>query len=413
MKTAAVLAELNPLHNGHARLFRLLRENAAADRIVVLLGGDFTQRGVPALVSQRVRAEMALRCGADLVLAYPVRYATASAESYAHHAMAIFDALGCVDLVGFGSECGNSESLKECARILNEEPADYKTALRDGLRGGLSFPKARAAALPEYAELLAGPNNILAVEYLRSLLRLESAVEPFAVLREGSGHREETILSGTPSATAIRNRVLAELEFRKDGDLSCADAFREELSRSMPEASLALLLEALRKDAPLTEEDFTLLLSDRLLRADAASLGKTADFTPELANAALAQRSSFRGYAAFAETLSSKNRTRAQVNRALLHLLLGIEKGTSKYASDPLFAHVVGFRKEAEELLSVLKKNARIPVVTRIRESEELDPAQRVLFEEDLYAASLCENVRARKTGRPAEDPRTQPVIVI
>ena len=81
MKTAAIIAEFNPFHNGHALLIRKAKEELGADRVIVLMSGDFVQRGGPAAADRHVRAKCALLGGADLVLAYPSRYATSSAES--------------------------------------------------------------------------------------------------------------------------------------------------------------------------------------------------------------------------------------------------------------------------------------------------------------------------------------------
>ncbi|MDO5703232.1 MAG: nucleotidyltransferase family protein, partial [Lachnospiraceae bacterium] len=166
MKIAAVICELNPLHSGHARLFRCARD-MGADCVLAVMSGDFVQRGEPAVMNRRTRARMALNAGADMVLSYPVRYATGSAERFASYAVRIADGLGCVDSLVFGSESGSLAELEKCARILADEPAFYRERLREALKMGKSYPAARAEALPEFSDLLREPNNILGVEYLK------------------------------------------------------------------------------------------------------------------------------------------------------------------------------------------------------------------------------------------------------
>jgi len=175
------------------------------------MSGDYVQRGTPALLSKHARAEMALRCGADLVLEMPVSVCTASAEAFAMGGISLLDGLGVVDILCFGSEAGEISALKELAEILVKEPEEYKILLKQFLSQGLSFPAARSQALTEYfknpcnfngddfggiltplfnevTQILNTPNNILGIEYCKALLRLNSPIRPVTLRRKGMGY---------------------------------------------------------------------------------------------------------------------------------------------------------------------------------------------------------------------------------
>lgn len=147
MKTAGIIAEYNPFHTGHEYQINYIKEKLRTDYVVIAMSGDFVQRGTPALFSKYVRAEMALRSGADLVLELPVSISSASAELFARGGVQLLDGLGVTDILCFGSECGDTDALMELAKILAEEPEAFQDALRRNLKDGMTFPKARSMAL--------------------------------------------------------------------------------------------------------------------------------------------------------------------------------------------------------------------------------------------------------------------------
>ena len=212
MKTVGIVAEYNPFHKGHALHIAKTREIVGEDAaIVCVMSGNFIQRGEPAIFAKHTRAEAALYGGADLVLELPLPYVLSSAEKFAMGAMAILDSLGCVDYVSFGSESGNTEELKEAAQILLRE--DFGEVLREELRVGVSFAEARQRAMERIAgksmDMMAKPNNILAVEYIKTLAMLGSDIEPLAISRRGAGHDEAQEREGICSASAIRAKIKA------------------------------------------------------------------------------------------------------------------------------------------------------------------------------------------------------------
>ena len=211
MNVTGIIAEYNPFHMGHLHQIKYIKEKLQSDYIVIAMSGDFVQRGAPGLLPKHIRAEMALRCGADLVLELPVQFSSASAEFFAHGGVSLLNGLGIVDQICFGSEEGDTEGMLLAAKILNQEPAEYQELLQAYLKKGMSFPAARSKALNGYLsllpgstqqtvspELLSSPNNILGIEYCRAILSLNSHIKPVTLKRKGSGYHENT-LSGDNS----------------------------------------------------------------------------------------------------------------------------------------------------------------------------------------------------------------------
>ena len=212
-----IVAEYNPFHNGHKYQLEESRRLTGADYTVIILSGNFVQRGTPALINKHLRTEMALKNGADLVIELPAIYATSSAEFFAMGAVSLLDQLKVVTNLCFGSECGDISLLNRIATILVQEPDDFSAKLKQLLCQGYSYPSARSEALMHYMPSLAdsnnifrSPNNILGIEYLKALLRRKSPIAPVTVRRIGADYHDPLPDStGYCSALAIRQSVWA------------------------------------------------------------------------------------------------------------------------------------------------------------------------------------------------------------
>ena len=216
MKIVGLIAEYNPFHNGHEYHIQKAKEVTGADTVIVVMSGNFVQRGAPAIMPKHLRAKVALKSGASLVLELPVCFATGSAEYFAQGAVALLDSLGCVDALCFGSECGDIQPLTRIAEVLSDEPEEYRALLRASLKEGLPFPSARERALQDYlhdpalSRILASPNNTLGVEYIKALIRQDSTIRPYTILRKDSRYHADTLepAGNFSSATAIRRLLL-------------------------------------------------------------------------------------------------------------------------------------------------------------------------------------------------------------
>ena len=118
MNITGIIAEYNPFHGGHCFHIEEVKKKTNADYCIVVMSGDFVQRGEPALIDKYARTEMALSCGADLEIELPALWATASAELFASAGVALMRKCGCVDTLCFGAETDNLSLLKEDSYIL-------------------------------------------------------------------------------------------------------------------------------------------------------------------------------------------------------------------------------------------------------------------------------------------------------
>lgn len=376
MKIVGLIAEYNPFHNGHQYHIEKAKELTGADMVLVVMSGNFVQRGAPAILPKHLRASMALQSGASLVLELPVRYATGTAEQFAYGAVSMMEKLGCVDFLCFGSECGDIKSLKELADILCEESDDYKACLKQHLKNGLSYPLARQQALAmiypdkDFSDILAKPNNILGIEYLKALRRLKSKIKPYTISRISSDYHDTSLQTAYSSATALRQVVSI-------GELSA-------LQGQIPTNCITLLEKNYNLRFPIYANDFSLLLKYRLLNETRESLTEYADVSEELANRICNERNAFLSFEQFCERLKTKELTYSRISRALLHVILGIKKSDD---TEITYARVLGFRKDSVALLSELKRNSSIPMLTKFT---NFDSAE---LKKDIYASDLYESV--------------------
>ncbi len=203
MKIVGIICEYNPFHLGHEKQIRMIRQQSLGDcGIVCLMSGNYVQRGKPAIFDKSLRAEAALRCGADLVLELPVTSALSSAEGFAADGVKILS--GFCDELCFGTENGTAETLMRTAQTLLQP--EFNDALRMWLEAGISYPAARTAALADLGadtSLLESPNDILAVEYCKALIQQKAPMKPLPIRREGNYH-DEIADTENPSATAVR-----------------------------------------------------------------------------------------------------------------------------------------------------------------------------------------------------------------
>ena len=171
-----IIAEYNPFHNGHIYHLKESLKKSRADYTVAVISGNFTERGDTSIINKWAKTEMAILNGIDLVIELPTIYSISSAENFADGAIKILDSLKIVSTISFGTETSDLDTLEEFADILNKEPKKYTSILNHELRKGVSFPKARENALlmylnggRKYTNILSNPNNILAIEYLKSM----------------------------------------------------------------------------------------------------------------------------------------------------------------------------------------------------------------------------------------------------
>ena len=396
MKVTGIVAEYNPFHNGHKYQLEFAREHLSSDYNVVVMSGDWVQRGAPAIYDKYSRAEVALKNGADMVIELPLIYSIASAEGFAKSAISLLNHTGIVNQLLFGGESTDLKLFSKASSILANEPDEFQTTLREKLSQGLSYPLARDYALricltlPE--EFLSSPNNILGLEYCKALLTSDSSITPFVNKRIQNEYHDISIESNFASAAAIRHVITK----RAIGDESVSDV-PELLSHVMPDESVDQASSLI----PIIREDFSLLLNKALF--DNTEYFNFTDCTDDISNKILNNRNSFESWKQFAELLKSKDLTHTRISRVLSHILLNVTDDLYNLGASLDYApylRVLGWSKKGSELLPILKENCDIPIITTVSDAKDnLSPRRMQLLQKDIYAADIYSMVVSNKTG--------------
>ena len=331
MKTAGIIAEYNPFHNGHMRHIQATRE-AGYDRIVAVMSGNVVQRGDVAVCDMGWRAKVAIQNGVDLALELPMPYSLSSAEDFARAGVSILSRLGCVDVLSFGSECGDIQKLQACADAIdNINPAEIKALMSDGL----TYPQATARLLGN--DILSGANNTLAIEYIRKLKN--TGIVPFTVQRNVA--HDSTEIADTVSAMKIREMLRAG-----EGILNFVPEVPTDLAFIENAERLILSLVAFQdSDNPRI----------RKYAMQASSLSELYSL------------------------VKTRNVTHARVRREVLQAALGIKTGET--ATEPPYARILAANATGIEILGEIKKSGSIPVSTSLAELSKISERNAELTE--------------------------------
>lgn len=415
MKVAGIVAEYNPFHNGHKYHIEETQKQTGADYVIAIMSGDFVQRGAPAVMDKYDRAFCALSSGCDLVLELPVIYSCASAEFFADGAVKILDGLGVCDYLSFGSEAGKLTELDKIADILVNEPKKYQELLRKHIKSGLSFPAARIAALEEYLlsdeicqfsneffQTLGGSNNILALEYLKSLKSTKSKLIPITIHRKIAPYHDKNLHAEISSATAIRECILKS-------------TILEPLHDAVPAKTFAFITKNHQKGLLPDFTDLTPYLHHALLLTKKPE--HILDLNEDLGKRLTSLPWPTMDFAEIVEGLKSRNMTQTRLQRALLHLILGIEQERfmEQYDQNPVpYTRILGFRKESSALLKEIKNRSRIPVITKPASiTKQLTKEDAWVWEMDLKAAKLYQSICFQRCKEMLPSPYTRTPIIV
>lgn len=364
MKIAGLTAEFNPLHNGHCWLLKQARERHDIDAVICVMGGSFLQRGEAAVCNKWARAEMAVRAGCDLVIELPFCFAVRSAWYFAHGAVSLLDRLGICTHLLFGAENEDGAWMQQAAAILTEENQEFKQLLRAELDAGHSFAVARAAALqkmmgdaPGLAVRLAQPNNILAIEYLRSLQQLRSPLIPVILPRRGGAYHSH---DGGPqaSAAAIRHWLLQAESAEREQNLRIA----------MPPFAYDILqAEIAAGRAPLRTGDLSPLLLWRLRQADAGALSRLCEMDEGLEYRVKQAAEQAGDRESLRHAIKSKRYSLSRIDRLLLYALLDFTAADADALSQagPQYLHVLAFSPAGRDLMKQISRAGALPLLTR------------------------------------------------
>ncbi len=368
MAVFGIIAEYNPFHNGHKYQIDEIKKSGE-HTVVVVMSPNIVQRGDFAIFDKWTRTQAALSFGADLVLELPSPFALATAEKFSKGAVEILHKLGCVDYLCFGSESGNLDVLNAAASLVDDEKVMERT--RELLKDGITFAKARSLAVKEKnsdaAAVLETSNDILGVEYIRSLKKLGSNIKPYPILRKGSAHESKTPVDNIASASFIRE------DFSKTVIKSFTPA-SELYFEAIKEGNVSEGIESL-SDA--------LLLKLRLMTAE--QIADLPDVSEGLENRILRASKQAKNLNELYALLKTKRYTLSRIRRILMYALLSFSK-ENQIESVP-YIRVLGHNQNGLELIS--KKTAQLPVITSPARAREISKEAEMLckMEENCTAA--------------------------
>lgn len=406
-----IIAEYNPFHNGHKFQLEDAVRRTGADYTIVVMSGNFMQRGTPALLDKYKRTEMALLGGADLVIELPTLYAVSSAELFASGAVSLLDRLGVVNYLCFGSECGDVAMLQKIADILSEESDEFRQLLQSRVREGYTYPAARTSALvqchPELSDahdILSSPNNILGIEYLKALKRRGSAILPSTTHRQESDYHDRMLATHQSSALAIRQAVYD----RRDPEL---------LAAQMPPSAFRIFEKTLREFKPIELNDFSAQLHYKLLMEADRGYTRYLDVSPELSDRIINHLDQFVSFRGFCDVLKTRNLTYTRVSRCLMHILLDITSDDADRCADGdyvSYARVLGFRRESEELLKEIDLRGSLPLITKLADARTiLNTDAYEMLHREIRINSLYLSASAIKNRSPQPSEYRTPIVVV
>lgn len=361
MNITGIITEYNPFHNGHKFHLEESKKQTKSDGTICIMSGNFVQRGGPAIIDKWKRTEMALSNGVNLIIELPTFYAVSSAEFFAKGAVSILNSLNIVNNLFFGSEIGDAKALSEIAKVLVSEDERFQNILKENLSLGLTFAKAREKSLIEYLNsseinnIITSSNNILGIEYIKAILKLNSSINPVALKREGSNYNDKSLSQTFSSATSIREVL------KNTSNI-------EDLKNIIPLESYEVFSKLQEQDYRFTFEEEMFKYIKYKIQTNCVNFNNLYEVTEGLDNKIIKEISSSNSLHEFILKIKSKRYTYSKISRILTHIYLGLDNDDFKDIANEnnLYVRVLGFNKTGREILSLIKANSSIPLITKV-----------------------------------------------
>lgn len=401
MKAVGLVTEYNPFHNGHLYHLNKAMELTGADISVAVMSGDFVQRGELAVLDKYTRASMALNSGVNLVVELPVNYAVSSAESFAAGALKVLDYIK-ADSIAFGSESGNIERLSKLAHILCDNEDTLYKEISKYTANGISYAAARQKVVEKLtdkdtAAMLTSSNNILAVEYLKAIIKNNYAIKPYTIKRQGDSYNDTDIRSEYASATALRGNLKADNISKyipvKAGLILSSNTnyiYPDDITEALFTRLLGILFASSYDKNVFIENvmrypDVNKEIAGRLYKSAMDMITRT------VPQGAESKDNGAFSFGSLCEHIKTKEVPLSRIKRALVRYLGLDKKHMEKYANEP-YIRVLGFDKKGQEYLSYIRKTVEVPLITKIADYKEM-------LLDDIHAANIYNMIVAGKYG--------------
>lgn len=395
MSVIGIICEFNPFHNGHKYLIDSVKKDG--DTVVCVMSGNFVQRGESAIADKRIRTKTALLCGADLVIELPVAFSVSGAQTFARGGVKLLDSLGCVDKIAFGSECGDTESLKKAAKAI--ENKSVQNEINSFMQTGITFAAARENAVrnvfgDEIADILKNPNDILGVEYISALNLLRSKIKPQAVSRKSISHNSKMCNGAFASAMLIREKMRNGEDYRE----------------FMPDKAFEVFQKAAEEgQAPSDYSKLEMPILAFLRKATAKDFIGVPDVSEGIENRILASSRNANTLAEVFNGAKTKRYTHARIRRIVLCAFLGVK--TSHIACGMPYIHILGFSENGRRLLHDAVKTATLPIAVRLSDISNLGDVANQSFKLECTATDIF-NLTLPKIRNCGTEMTDCPVII-
>ncbi len=348
MKVSGIICEYNPFHNGHLHHIEETRRNGAT-HIAAVMSGNFVQRGETAVIDKHTRARLAVECGADLVIELPVQYCLASAEYFARGGVWLLNSLGAVDELSFGSECGDIAALLGAADTTERIRTECAEEIKRMMENGYTYPRALSEAVrenaPEAAEMIAEPNNLLGIEYIRALREFSSEIEPYTVKRESAMHNDDHPTGNMASAGFIRENIIKNSN-GADPYAYMPEVWADEIVRAASEGRIA------------ATERLERVILYKLRTASTEEISRINDVGQGLEYRIAGAREAA-SLDELLEAVKTKRYTLARIKRIMMSLILGITREDMEHL--PPYGRILAMNGRGREILARAKGRSKVP----------------------------------------------------
>ncbi len=369
IKVLGIIAEYNPFHNGHKFHISQAKKLTGADFVIAVISGTFTESGNISVIDKFKKAEIAISNGVDLVLELPEVYAICSANYFAYGAIKLLNSLGIVDVICFGSECGKIDILSNIASklITNEEKMWNNISNQEK---NISFAKSRENSLKSILsenelEILKNSNDILAIEYIKELKKLNSNIEFFPLKRDNSSFI---------SATQIREK-LSNNDLNSIKNYIPCDTYN-----------------ALSNKYVLNDSIFE-LLKYKIIAMDTYDICNIKDISEGLENKIKKEIVDSTTYEELISKIKSKRYQMSKIKRILANILLDISKDDFNHAikNDIIYIHILKMNENGKKLISKISKTCSFPIIGSINKNKinSLSSEISKYILKDIYAQNI------------------------
>ena len=360
MNIVGIVAEYNPMHNGHVYNIKKAKELANADFCIVIMSGSFTEQGNICAINKFDRARIAIENGADMVIELPTIYSTSSSENFAKGAISILDSLGIITHLAFGSEEKDISILERTAKMYLDNRNDITNKIKNEMKKGINSGTAFSNVITEYMgqdmSSTFKPNNILAIDYLKALYSLRSNIKPVLIHRLESNHNDSVVYleSQFASSTSIRN-VLWDNHVPPEEKI-------KKIKKVIPQN----MLDYLSNNSYNTNENIWNNLRYEVLQLGINGLKEIQGVDEGLETRLYNKILNCNSYNDYTLNVKSKRYTLSRIKRICINILLNITKEKYTKLSFVKYARILKVKETSTNLISLISKNSNIPIITKI-----------------------------------------------